>query len=73
MPFPAPRFVVARGVFELRNVSARTPDQDDVLIEALKEAFPSVAARQMLPPGLPTTMPYLEPIPVGVSSRPRAR
>jgi hypothetical protein len=59
MALSDPKFVVARGVMELPGVSARTPAQDDVLIEALKGAFPDVAARQMLPAGLPTAIPYL--------------
>jgi hypothetical protein len=59
MPLAEPKFILARGVFELPVAAARTPDQDDRLIQALSDEFPSVAARQMLPAGLPSSLPYL--------------
>ena len=59
MALPQPRFVVARGVFELANPGPRTPDQDEAFIRAVQEEFPNVASRQLLPPGVPPSIPYL--------------
>jgi hypothetical protein len=59
MALPPPKFILARGVFELPVPAARTPDQDDRFIQAVREEFPNIAARQMLPMGLPSSLPYL--------------
>src|SRR5438105_2572491 len=59
MPLAPLTFVLARAVLELPNAASRTPDQDDRFIAAVRDDFPNVAARQLVPAGLPMSIPYL--------------
>jgi hypothetical protein len=59
MPLGTPTLQLARGVLELPHAGARTPDQDELFIQAVREDFPHVASRQLLPVGIPLNIPYL--------------
>jgi hypothetical protein len=59
VPLPEPVLTAARAVFNLPEPIQRRPDQDEIFIAAVREEFPTVAARQYLPPETPMVVPHL--------------
>jgi hypothetical protein len=59
VPFSEPTYEGAKGVFQLAEPSLRRPDDDEPFIHAVREEFPTLMARQVLPPEASFGVPYL--------------
>jgi hypothetical protein len=59
MGFPEPTFVAAHGVLQLPNPAPRDPARDEGLLAEVRDEFPNVLNRQLLPAEAAPNVPHL--------------
>jgi hypothetical protein len=59
VPFPAPTFLAAHGVLQLANPAQRDPARDEAFIAAVRNEFPNVINRTLLPLEAPVLAPHI--------------
>jgi hypothetical protein len=54
-----PTFQAAHGVLQLPNPISRDPSRDEIFVAAVRDSFPNVISRQVVPPEVPLLAPHL--------------